>query len=613
MDDNLFLNTNTLGTLTHYNGILFGNLHAEQADTEGALAVRGNAMLGSPGHGYDVGAASVSAWKSVVIGKYENPYEYPSFLLGGEVLSESVSSTVYGGPVVLKEGYRSSYESGTFRFGTNDLRYEEDAKIDGFFDSALTSFTNTADVLSNGSTEKLPINSLRSLNMLDQSLYLSQNIDTDKKILIYNIDCADGAEISISDIALGDYINNYDAIIINAPAGIVRFQYGAILYNGSIVNTSVAQIYPGNEFIKLIADKLVFNFPNATEVTTAHYGIIGSIIAPNASVSGQGGSINGMLVADSLNQRGGMELHAFTMAMGEELLSLSEKSLTGSITVNKLDSESGDVLSGAEFILYEYDESSGTGDMVASSFTDADGILFFDALEFGSYKLKEVKPPVGYAMPQTNEWIIEITNERTTMNMQMIYIENTLARYEVNFLKLDFEEKTKKLSGAKFSLYIFNEETTEYDLLETNLTSDANGHFKAEDLLPGKYRLIETTAPHGYYLPEDAITDFEVDIYGDTDIAEEGVIKLYNKELGKVKVFKVDSEDDSVFLAVARFTLYKYTGGEYEVYRTNLETDEEGCLIIEGLEPGDYKLTETHAPAGYKLPENPNTLFSVTL
>ena len=101
----------SIGTITHYNGIIFGDLIARQADCEGALAVGGNAILGSPGHGYDVGAASVPEWGSVIIGSYSNPEGYPSFLLGGEVSEESVSAQIYGGPVMLRAGYRQNMKA----------------------------------------------------------------------------------------------------------------------------------------------------------------------------------------------------------------------------------------------------------------------------------------------------------------------------------------------------------------------------------------------------------------------------------------------------------------------------------------------------------------------
>ena len=396
-----------LGTITHYNGILFGDLFAEQADCEGALAVGGSAELGSPGHGYDVGAASVPGWGSVVIGNYENPEGYPSFLLGGEVTPQSVSAQIYGGPVVLREGYQQAYESGSFRFGSNDVRYAQDADIADFFAHAKEQFARTGQVLFDNNVQHILRSDLADLTALDQSLYLSRNIDTDKRILVYTILCGTGDSLAISDIGLGDYVNDYDVIVINAAAAQISFGGGAVLYHGSVVNTSVPRIYPGNELLAMLASKIVFNFPNATEIRMENYGLIGSLIVPNAMITGMGGSINGMLAANSLNQKNGKELHAFTLPLGEELLSLALKTAPASLTVHKTDAETEQALEGAQFVLYEYDE--GPGGVVTSGVTDEDGTLVFEPLAAGYYLLKETVPPPGYQLSAEHEWIIDLT------------------------------------------------------------------------------------------------------------------------------------------------------------------------------------------------------------
>ena len=718
MEDNLFLPDNViarLGTITHYNGLLFGDLFAEQADCEGALAVGGDVVLGSPGHGYDVGAASVAGWASVVIGKYDNPEGYPSFLLGGGVSPQSVSAQIYGGPVVLKNSYQQQYESGSFRFGTNDLRYEPDADIADFFAYAGERLGHTGNILLNGTAQRITLGDIPSLTSLDQSVYLSETIETDKKILIYTIECAGDDLITLSDIGFGNYINEYDAIIINAACQKVEFRGGAILYDGSIVNTSIPQIYAGNELIALLASKVVFNFPDADEVRLENYGLIGSLIAPRAEINGMGGSINGMLAANSLNQRSGKELHAFTLPMGEGLLSLESKNEYRGITVNKTDGETAQPLAGAQFTLYETADQT-----VFSGTTGPDGLLIFEQLVPGIYRLEENTPPPGYSLPEVHEWLIDLTNntEGETQEMEIIYIQNTRTKYEVSFLKLDYDDSRITLGNAVFSLYVYNPQEAHYELLEAGLTTNAQGVLNIDELLPGSYRLLEMGAPAGYYLPEDYTVDFIVDTDGTVDIADNDVVSIYNqklasillvkhdydnqalvlegavydlylynedtdayevlssghttntageilipgllpgsykfvetaapngyylapgseiefvievdidkriiepsdifaanKQLGKIQIYKVDSADYDLLLEGAEFTLYKYNDDEskYEEYRTGIVSDENGSVLIEGLEPGEYKLIETKSPAGYTLPENPETLFTIVI
>ena len=595
----------TLGTPAHYNSIIFGDHTALQADCEGALAVGGDILFGSIGYGYDVGTAGVTGWESTVIGKYDNPHNYPSFLLGGVVTAGSVSSRIYAGELALREGYRQAYENGSFHFETVGTRYLPDSDIAQFFSTVKTAVTKTSGVLLGGSDEKISFADLGALQTLDQAKYESHNIDTNKRILVYTIDCAADANINIGDISLGSYITAYDCIVINAPAAGVTFSDGAILYDGVVVNTSVPRIYTGNELIELMGTKIIFNFPQASQVSLQHYGLLGSLVAPNAAVIGNGGSINGMLIANSLNQSGGMELHAFTIAMGDALWELDTKSDKGSITVKKLNELGETPMSDAVFSLYKDDTH------IASGTTDGDGLLSFDKLAAGIYKLVETAAPRGYALPEENEWVIELTQNEIgkEANMETIYIRNALKRYEAKFTKLDYDNHSIKLAGAVFSLYKHNAQSYKYDLIEENLTTNAQGELEIDGLLAGEYRLVEITAPAGYYLPPNAYTDFEITSQG------ENTHQIYNKELGKILICKIDSADEDIHLPDAQFNLYEYNmqTHEFELYRTNLITDADGNLLIEQLEPGEYKLIETQSPEGYQLPENPETLFTITL
>lgn len=67
--------------------------------------------------------------------------------------------------------------------------------------------------------------------------------------------------------------------------------------------------------------------------------------------------------------------------------------------------------------------------------------------------------------------------------------------------------------------------------------------------------------------------------------------------LGEIEITKVDADDDSIFLAGAKFNILNAEGdvlGE-------LVTDEDGRAISERLDIGDYTLVEREAPDGYQL------------
>jgi len=607
-----------LGTPAHYNGMIFGNHFAAQADCEGALAVQGIATLGSPWHGYDVGAAGVPGWESVIIGHYENPENYPSFLLGGRVSENSLSSRVYSGPVVLKHSYKDAYEAGDFHFDTEALRYEEDAAVDAFFTAAKNAIARTEQLLLAGTHNKITLGDLTQLPFLEQSLYQNETLDTDKKLLFYTIDCDSEAEISIGEIALGDYVLAYDAVIISAPAKKITFKNGAMLYDGNIINTSIPRIYEGNKLLSTLASKIIFNFPHAEEVTLETYGFVGSLLATNAPIDGTGGSINGMLAAGSVNQNQGMELHAFPVALGDILWTLEEKPQKTTLTIEKKDRKTAEALENAAFSLYHYNKDTGETVWQADGTTNKQGRLVFADLPFGWYKLTETCPPPSYCLQEDPNWIFELanTNQGEENQMDTLYIENDLARYDICFFKTDCDNNHIKLQGAVFSLYCYNEATHHYDLIEAGLTSNGQGILQIDNLLPGKYRLTETTAPNGYYLPEHFNTDFEVKDNGTTIPPEiDGEIKIENQRLAAVTLCKHDAKNQAILLQGAVYTLYCYNHqtAEYEVVSTGHTTDIHGKFTITGLHPGEYKLVETAAPTGYYLEPGCESLFSVTV
>lgn len=79
---------------------------------------------------------------------------------------------------------------------------------------------------------------------------------------------------------------------------------------------------------------------------------------------------------------------------------------------------------------------------------------------------------------------------------------------------------------------------------------------------------------------------------------------------GHVGIRKVDSENISIYLPDARFTLKKWNGKLFEVVEENLVTDRQGLLVLNGLDYNTaYQLFETTAPAGYLLNTEPYEFY----
>ncbi|MBQ8892773.1 MAG: Cys-Gln thioester bond-forming surface protein, partial [Bacilli bacterium] len=112
-----------------------------------------------------------------------------------------------------------------------------------------------------------------------------------------------------------------------------------------------------------------------------------------------------------------------------------------------------------------------------------------------------------------------------------------------------------------------------------------------EGLEPGDYTLTETIAPNGYVLSSETIS---------FTLKADGSVKsvvMYNakEEITKLRISKQDITSKEE-LPGATLVIKDKTG---KVIETWVSTNEP--KYIEGLEPGDYTLTETTAPNGYVL------------
>ena len=157
--------------------------------------------------------------------------------------------------------------------------------------------------------------------------------------------------------------------------------------------------------------------------------------------------------------------------------------------------------------------------------------------------------------------------------------------------KTDKDNPDIKLQGAEFKL--------SDGIYTLTMQTDATGTAKFEDLVIGKtYTLYESKAPEGYIL-DDTKQEIPLKV---KDVA----ITLTNKKAptdGKLKIIKVDEEDESKTLEGAEFTLV----GNGEIF--SQATDENGVALFEGLALNvPYELTETKAPQGYAKVDTSETI-----
>ncbi|MBC1725131.1 collagen binding domain-containing protein [Listeria seeligeri] len=161
---------------------------------------------------------------------------------------------------------------------------------------------------------------------------------------------------------------------------------------------------------------------------------------------------------------------------------------------------------------------------------------------------------------------------------------------DIVFQKVNSENQP--LTGAEFSLWDKDKTTV---LREA--TVDENGKLTFGNLPFGDYILQETKAPLGYTISDELMNGKKITISEATTDATDPT-PIVN-EPNKVILKKANATGTA--LSGAEFKLEQNIGGSWNAIRTDesFVTNQNGEIEIDGLLPGDYRLTETFAPPGY--------------
>ena len=152
-------------------------------------------------------------------------------------------------------------------------------------------------------------------------------------------------------------------------------------------------------------------------------------------------------------------------------------------------------------------------------------------------------------------------------------------------------EEGELLQGAVFS--IFNEDNQE---IASGLTTDEEGILVYEDLLPGNYQFVETSAPEGYQLDPTPIP-FEIEL---AQQAQVEVTAVNAFAPGSVELMK--QGEDGQLLEGVEFELQDAEG---VTLQDGLFTNEEGVLTVTDLQPGSYQFVEIATNDGYEVDSTP--------
>ena len=271
------------------------------------------------------------------------------------------------------------------------------------------------------------------------------------------------------------------------------------------------------------------------------------------------------------------------------------------LTIQKVDSITGSPIRGAKFQLWYGSNGTDTGELndLGIYFTDASGQIVLENLRDGWYKVTELEPAPGFTIkePATQEFYIEgggnksLTFENVPLNAIVVHKTDSVTG--------------EALGGATFQLrYLGGASGTGGTVIGQKVTG-SNGMAIWTGLKPGSYIVEEVDPAEGYSIIQSSETVYLAD-NGEQSVI---TVRFENMPDGNLLIRKVCSANPSVTLPDAEFKVTyadgTLIGDSNGIYRT----DENGEILISGLQPGkSVVVTETQAPPGYLIDTQAQTV-----
>ena len=284
---------------------------------------------------------------------------------------------------------------------------------------------------------------------------------------------------------------------------------------------------------------------------------------------------------------------------------MENKLIYGSVSGKKVD-ENGEGLGGALIGLFKSDDVEFTEENALMTVVSGDdGSFSFENVPYGSWYIREIKQPTGFVLDET------VYDVNISENEQVVEIEivNKLVRGNIALTKVDAEYTDTKLTGAVFEVYKDSNDNGELDSedeLIGTLTEKEIGQYEMNDLLYGRYFILESASPDSY-IRDEGVYEVFIDTDGKTYQVENTEGKGFANEpmRGNLKIVKTSSDGKVEGFA------FRITGANG--YDVTLETDENGEIFLEGLRIGEYKISEVNnsVSAMYILPADKEAAVQV--
>ena len=279
----------------------------------------------------------------------------------------------------------------------------------------------------------------------------------------------------------------------------------------------------------------------------------------------------------------------------------------GTLIVQKVDSATGEPLTGAQFKITAADgELTADNEGLTSSngiyTVDRNGQVVLEKLTPGTYIMTETKAPEGYVLEAQPQTVVVNAGDTQTLTF------GNPPKGSLTIHKLD-SLTGKPLEGCVFLITYADGTVVDDGKLSSNgrYTTDQNGQITISGIT-GTLIVTEEQSIPGYEI--DPETRSQMVVVNPDDAQS---LTFYNRPKGALIVQKYDKAT-GLPLSGAEFKITTASGellaDNEGMTSTNglYVTDENGQIILSKLSSGTYIVTETQAPEGYQLDPTPQTV-----
>ena len=264
----------------NYNALIFGNFTTHGGDTEGRLAVGGDAWFDTQ-IGYSVGVA--------VYGEPIAPLNNSADMLivGGDLTDSNFEvngNVVYGG---VRTGIDRN---------ANLVRHVQPVKLDDNGNVPDDGSGHTFDALQ----RQVELASAMIASMDDRGV-VSNEVDKTDHVMTF---IGDDPILNVFNVAASDWSGSQMDIVVTAP------EYSTVVFNihGSSVELSNGAI----RLTGITNDRILFNYADATDIRTTGFSHEGAVLAPYADGTFSGGYFAGFGVfGGNVTASTGFEFHNY--------------------------------------------------------------------------------------------------------------------------------------------------------------------------------------------------------------------------------------------------------------------------------------------------------------